>query len=120
MKKNKKDKIIVKIKRSKKPPIEDNIDESERGDIFDELYGYDSHIKPLSRGVVREDTYNYDEEIYEKVKQLASLEKKIKEKKNILRLLQSKINDLDCPNNNEILAYCNKIIKVSKGKIGDK
>ena len=128
------DRIRIKFKNKE-------ITKEERGDHFDEIYGTEA-FKSLTRGVIAElersgviksgeyddeisETIEVgcdDEEVYQRVKKIQQLDALIVRQKRILNRLQKAIKGKTCqkPTNDELLAYCNKIILVGKGKAMEK
>ena len=127
-------KIRIKLK-------EKSVKTEERNDHFDQIYGMEA-FKSLTRGVIAElersgvikkGEYDYemleeievgsdDEEIYQRVKKIQKLDTIIVKQKRALDKLNKAMRGKACskPTNDEILAYCNKIILVGKGKAMEK
>lgn len=119
----------VKLKKTR------NIQQEERGDTWDDIYGFES-IKAMTRGVIREmedngelpedfwgdDTLDEvevsDDEIYRKAKQIQALDKAIEARVAKVKQLNRVISQHQCekPSTNDLLRFCNTVNKVSKGK----
>lgn len=62
-----------------------------------------------------------DDEVYQRAKKIQALDKAIVKRQKVLKHLDKVIKQKGCkqPSNDELLAYCNKIILVGKGKALD-
>ena len=63
-----------------------------------------------------------EDRLYELAKEIKSLEDQIKQKRIYLSKIMKKIDTAKCkkPSQLELFNYCNNLISVSKGKLGDK
>jgi len=126
----------IKIRKTIK---QDQIRNEERGDHFDEIYGFES-LKALQRGVISElekqglikstDDEYFDikenetievstDNVIKKYYKIKSLDNLIKSRINKLKRLNKAIESHECekPTGRDLMNYCNSIIRTSKGKL---